>query len=80
MNSKERLEFYKKEWLKNNVPLMAFCAVLWIAGVIICRALLHLNAAVTGGGAGVLGVVLYGYISNKRMSYAEGKAYDGSRD
>lgn len=72
---KDKIDFYKKKWLKEHMAVLIFLGICIIgalaAGVIIKSSLLAIAAAVMF----ILGHCL---INNAMMTYVEKNAYDGS--
>ena len=71
---KEKLEFYKKKWLKEHIAIMVFAglciACILLAGIIVQQGWLIALA-------GLLMPALHGWRNNAMMAYAERNAYDG---
>jgi len=72
---KDKIEFYKKKWLKEHIAIMVFIGIcitlVFVAGVILREALLAYVAVL---------MLVFGHIwrNNTMMAYVENNAYDGS--
>lgn len=71
---KERLDFFKKKWLREHIALMVIMGVIVIA---VFAAGFVMKNSLVGYLAVLLAVVFHGYRHNAMMSYAEARAYDG---
>lgn len=72
---KDKMDFYKKKWLKDHIAIMVFIGICivgaFIAGLIIRNSLI--------GYAAILMLVLaHGWRNNTMMTYVEKNAYDGT--
>ena len=69
---KDRIEFYKKKWLKEHIAIMIFIGVcifgVFAAGLLMRNALL-------GYAALLMLVIARGWRNNTMMAYVENKAY-----
>lgn len=70
----DRIEFYKKKWLKENIGILCFWGIciiiLFVAGIILGKCLLEYMAI-------LILVIGYGWRNNTMMTYVEKKVYDG---
>lgn len=72
---KDKIEFYKKKWLKEHIAIMVFIGIcitlVFVAGVILREDLLAYVAVL---------MLVFGHIwrNNTMMAYVENNAYDGS--
>ena len=71
---KERLDFFKKKWLREHIALMVIMGVVVIA---VFAAGFVMKSSLVGYIAVLLAMVFHGYRHNAMMSYAEARAYDG---
>lgn len=71
---KERLDFFKKKWLREHIALMVIMGVIVIA---VFAAGFVMKSSLVGYFAVLLAVVFHGYSHNAMMSYTEARAYDG---
>ena len=71
---KEKIEFYKKKWRKENVARFICSFILWLAIGIILK-FQNVDSYVAGGVCGVIGVLFYFVYYNQMMSYVEKNAY-----
>lgn len=72
---KEKIDFFKKKWLKEHVALMLFMGIC-ILGVLIAGLCMK-NAAVSYC-AVILLIAAHCWRNNTMMAYVENNAYDGS--
>lgn len=72
---KERLEYFKKKWLREHIALMIIMGIIVIA---VLAASFAAKNSLVGYLAFLLAVVFHGYRHNAMMSYAEARAYDGT--
>lgn len=68
----ERVSFWKKKWLRENVGTMFSALAVW---AVVCFAvwkleLFHVSIAISVGG-----IVVYCWLRNKMMSYVEDRTY-----
>lgn len=72
---KDRIEFYKKKWLKEHIAFMVFLGVIVIAtfvtGFVINVSLLEYIAI-------LLLIIFHGVRYNRMMAYVEQNSYDGT--
>ena len=71
---KDKIDFYKKKWLKDHVAIMIFIGVC-IAGVF--AAGLVLRNALVGYISILMLVLAHGWRNNTMMAYVERNVYDG---
>lgn len=72
---KEKIDFYKKKWLKEHIAIMVFIGIC-ILGVF--AAGIMKRSAIVSYLAFVLLIIAHGWRNNTMMSYVENNAYDGS--
>lgn len=72
---KERLEYFKKKWLREHIAPMIIMGIIVIA---VLAAGFAVKNSLVGYLAVLLAVVFHGYRHNAMMSYAEARAYDGT--
>lgn len=72
---KDRIDFYKKKWLKEHIAIMVFIG-LCILGVL-AAGILTRNLFVCYG-AVVMTLLAHGWRNNAMMTYVEARAFDGS--
>lgn len=72
---KERLEYFKKKWLREHIAPMIIMGIIVIA---VFAAGFAVKNSLVGYLAVLLAVVFHGYRHNAMMSYAEARAYDGT--
>ncbi len=71
---KDKIDFYKKKWLKEHIDIMIFIGVC-IIGVFIAG--LVMRNALVGYVAILMLVLAHGWRNNTMMAYVENNAYDG---
>lgn len=71
---KDKIDFYKKKWLKEHIAIMIFVGVC-IVGVFVAG--LVLRNALVGYLAILMLVLAHGWRNNTMMAYVERNAYDG---
>lgn len=73
---KDRIDFYKKKWLKDHIAIMCIWGVCilatFIVGIVLKESLIGMIAI-------LLLVMGHGWRNNAMMAYVEKNAYDGSR-
>ncbi len=70
----EKIEYYKKKWLKEHVAAMA----LWgISVIAVLTAGIVFKKGLISGSAGLLLALAHGWRNNAMMAYVERNAYDG---
>ncbi|SHK30307.1 DNA-binding transcriptional regulator, XRE-family HTH domain [Hathewaya proteolytica DSM 3090] len=71
-NLKDRIDFYKKKWLKDHIALMVFLGVIvvtvFVTGLVLRESLMVYASM-------VLLICFHGYRYNAMMTYVEKKAY-----
>lgn len=72
---KERLEYFKKKWLREHIAPMIIMGIIVIA---VFAAGFAVKNSLVGYLAVLLAVVFHGCRHNAMMSYAEARAYDGT--
>ena len=74
-SQKEKIDYFKKKWLKEHIAMMVLwgmCIIgVFIAGIILSKPLLI-------SGAMILLVLGHGWRNNTMMTYVERNAFDGS--
>ncbi len=72
---KDRIDFFKRKWLKEHIPLMVFMGLIviavFLAGFILRKSLIGYLAI-------LLLIIFHGVRNNRMMAYVEKNAYDGS--
>ena len=72
---KEKIDYFKKKWLKEHIAMMVLwgmCIIgVFIAGIILSKVLLV-------SGSVILLVLGHGWRNNTMMTYVEQNAFDGS--
>ena len=72
---KEKIDYFKKKWLKEHIAIMSFWGIciigVFITGVILSKPLLV-------SGSMILLVVGHAWRNNSMMTYVEQNAFDGS--
>jgi transcriptional regulator with XRE-family HTH domain len=72
---KEKIDYFKKKWLKEHIALMALWGIciigVFITGIILSKPLLV-------SGSVILLVLGHGWRNNTMMTYVEQNAFDGS--
>ncbi|MGN0367616.1 MAG: helix-turn-helix domain-containing protein [Wujia sp.] len=72
---KDKIDFYKKKWLKEHIAIMIFMGIC-IVGVLVAGIIMR-NAWI-GYVAMLMFVFAHGWRYNTMMAYVENNAYDGS--
>ena len=70
---KERMAYFKKKWLRENLAAIILCYVAVIAACVV--GVLRSNAVITGG-VSLAALVLYGFLHNRMMAYVESHVFD----
>lgn len=73
---KDKIDFYKKKWLKEHIAIMIFIGAC-IVGVFVAG--LVLRNSLVGYLAVLMLVLAHGWRNNTMMAYVERNAYDGVR-
>lgn len=72
---KDKMEFYKKKWLKEHIAIMVFVGIcivgVFVAGFVLRNPLLGYIAI-------LMLILAHGWRNNAMMAFAEKHAYDGS--
>lgn len=72
---KDKIEFYKKKWLKEHIAIMVFIGIciigVFVAGFVLKNSLLGYIAI-------LMLIMAHGWRNNTMMAYIEKNAYDGS--
>lgn len=72
---KDRIEFFKKKWLKEHIAVMVFIgiciAAVFVAGIVTGKSIL---VSITP----LLVLIAHAWRNNTMMAYVEHKAYDGT--
>ena len=76
---KERIQFFKKKWLKEHIFRMVCFVVFWFC-IVILMGVRKVNPGIAGLLGGLLAYCFYVILYNQMMSYVEKNAYDGSND
>ena len=79
---KEKIAFFKKEWLHEHSPTIAVCIVAWI-GIIIWTALKLRGSdayPLLGTIGSMLAIIFYMVLRNRMMIYVEDHAYRATPD
>jgi transcriptional regulator with XRE-family HTH domain len=69
----EKTEYFKMKWLKEHLALLIFIGVCSNAGL--CAGFFAHNPIVIAATV-IAGIVLYGILNNKMMTYVEARAFD----
>lgn len=74
---KEKIDFFKKKWLKEHISTIIFAVVVWTGCVLwITQKLKDTDAyACIGATGGILALLLYVVLYNRMMVYVEHRAY-----
>lgn len=72
---KDKIDFYKKKWLKDHIAIIVFWGIC-IVGVLMAGFIL--NKYWMGYVSFIFLVVGHGWRNNTMMAYVENNAYDGS--
>jgi DNA-binding protein len=71
---KEKIDFYKKKWLKEHIAIMIFIGVciigVFAAGIVMRNSLICYLAV-------IMLIFAHGWRNNAMMAYVENNAYDG---
>lgn len=73
---KERMDFFKKKWLKEHVALIV-CMVLAVLAVFIVGIVNKMPFVI--GGMPILALICYAWVRNRMMIYVEGNVFDGNK-
>lgn len=73
---KERMDFFRKKWLKEHVALIV-CLVLVVLAVFIVGIVNKMPLVI--GGTPVLALICYAWAHNRMMIYVEGNVFDGNK-
>lgn len=72
---KDKIDFYKKKWLKEHIAIMVFVGIcvlaVFVAGIL-------MSSTIVGYLAFVLLIIAHCWRTNTMMAYVENNAYDGS--
>ena len=71
---KEKIEFYKRKWLKEHIAIMVFVGIC-IMGIMIAGIVTRHDWLIVL--AGLLIPIAHGWRNNEMMTYVERNAYDG---
>lgn len=71
-STEERVSFWKKKWLRENVGTMFSAVAVWAA---VCFAVWKLEESLVPIAIGAGGIAAYCWLRNKMMSYVEDRAY-----
>ena len=73
----ERVDYWKKKWLRENVWTILSALMVWVLVCIVVwkEELFHVSIAISVGG-----IVSYCWLRNKMMSYVEDRAYGDGRE
>ena len=72
---KDKIEFYKRKWLKEHIAIMIFVGIC-ILGIMIVGIVTRNSWLIAL--AGLLIPIAHGWRNNTMMAYVERNAYDGS--
>lgn len=72
---KEKMDFYKKKWLKENAALLTAIGVCIVAAFVTG---FFLREPLVGYGAILMLVLAHGWRNNAMMAYVERNAFDGT--
>lgn len=73
----ERVSFWKKKWLRENVGTILSVVAAW---ALVCFVVWRLELSIVPIAAGVGGIAVYCWLRNRMMSYVEDRAYgDGEK-
>lgn len=70
---KEKMDFFKKKWLKEHVALIV-CMVLVVVAVFIVGIVNKMPLMI--GGMPILALICYAWVYNRMMIYVEGNVFD----
>lgn len=73
---KEKVEFYKKKWLKEHIAVMCLWGICVFAVFAVCLVLKRESLGF--GAAALMFIVGHGWRNNAMMAYVERNAFDGS--
>lgn len=73
---KEKVEFYKKKWLKEHMAVMCLWGICVFAVFAVCLVLKRESLGF--GAAALMFIVGHGWRNNAMMAYVERNAFDGS--
>ena len=71
---KEKIDFYKRKWIKESIFSMVLGFILWIACAF-CLKFQNVDGFTTGAIQGLITVLLYSVFYNKMMIYVENNVY-----
>lgn len=71
---KEKIEFYKKKWLKEHIFDICLCIIAWLV-VIISLKLQKAEGYLIGTISGILAIFFYVVRYNQMMKYVEDRVY-----
>ena len=71
---KEKIRYFRKKWCREHVWSMIVCAVLWIALIVALR-LQNVEGYLIGAAGGLVAVLFYLVLYNRRMAYVEKKSF-----
>ena len=74
LSLKEKIEFYKRKWLKEHITIMVFVGIC-IMGIMISGIVTRHDWLIVL--AGLLIPIAHGWRNNAMMTYVERNAYDG---
>ena len=76
-SAREKLQFYKKKWLRDHISRIVLCALVWLA-LLVSLLLRHAGGELIGTVTTLLALVFYIALYNQMMRYAESKTFDVS--
>ena len=71
---KEKIDFYKKKWLKEHIFSNIMSFIFWLAVIILLK-FQNINIYLLGGVSGMLTVFIYAIKYNQMIIYVEDKVY-----
>ena len=71
---KEKIDFYKKKWLKEHIFSNIMSFIFWLAVIILLK-FQNINIYLLGSISGILTVFIYTLKYNQMMIYVEDKVY-----
>ena len=71
---KEKIAFFKKNWLREHVASYILAFILWLAAIIALK-FQNVDPPVLGAVGGMLALLFYVLLYNRMMAYVENHAY-----
>lgn len=77
---KEKITFFKKKWLREQIATFVLCAVAWIGIMVLLTSKTRGNDIfpILGAVGSLLAVLFYVVLYNRMMAYVENRAYQNS--